>query len=384
MPDQTAGEHRRPHRKLVLALTILASILLTVTAANTWVKRQVLDTDAWVSTAEDLLVDDEVSAALSKYVVDQLYANVDVQAQLEERLPNDLDGLAGPIAAGLRSPAVEAVNRLIATGAAQEVWSRSNRRAHETLVNILRDETRPSIDTSGGTVTLDLRELVTRLADDIGLPGAVVDRIPEDVGTITVIESDQLETAQRAVAVIEWASVVLFVVIVALFAVAVYLAKGWRRVALRNVGIAVTIVALVILAGVRIGRAYVLDDLVEVPANRPVVARTFAIATELLRGIAWSGVALGVLIVLATVLVGPARASVWLRRRIGPALVANPGAVWGVTAAVVLLLVMLTPFDLFGTWLGVLGAAIVIIAGVEALRRTCGREARLAVDLTEA
>jgi hypothetical protein len=111
-PDERRDDTERSHRWLVHGLTALAAVLLLFTAANTWVKRQMLDTDRWVATSEELLADDEIRAALAQYVVDQLYASVDVQAQLEGRLPEDLDGLAGPIASGLRGPAVEAVDRL--------------------------------------------------------------------------------------------------------------------------------------------------------------------------------------------------------------------------------------------------------------------------------
>ena len=51
-----------------------------------WVKRQALDTDAWVDTSTNLLENDQVREALSVYIVDQLYANADPQAVLEERL----------------------------------------------------------------------------------------------------------------------------------------------------------------------------------------------------------------------------------------------------------------------------------------------------------
>lgn len=376
-PDEVAtpSPERPAHRLVVHGLIVLAAVVLLITSANTWVKRQMLDTDQWVDTAEELLADEDIRAALSQYVVDQLYTSVDVAAQLEERLPDDLDGLAAPIAAGLRDPATKAVDRILATQQAQDVWSRANRRAHETLMNILNDETRPGVSTTGGVVTIELRELVVRLADTLGLPDAVVDRIPEDVGTITVVDSDELESAQRAVDVVQWASIVLFVLILALFGAAIFLARGWRRVAVRNVGLAVLVVSLVLLLAQRLGRRYVLDNYVAVDDNRPVVSEAWFIATQLLRDLAWGGVALGIVIAVAAVLVGPARGAVALRRRATPLFATNPGMVWGVAAAVVLLGVVWTPFDLFATWLGVLMVALVLVAALAAFQRTCLREA---------
>lgn len=374
-PDATEpGEPRPPHRVAVRVLIVLAAIVLALTTADVWVKRQLLDTDRWVSTADELLAEDEIRAALSAYVVDQLYTSVDVAAQLEARLPDDLDGLAAPLAAGLRGPATEAVDRLLATAPAQELWSRVNRRAHETLVNILRDETRTGTSTAGGTVTIELRELVVRLADQLGLPESVVERIPEDVGSITVVDSDELESAQQAVEVVELASVLLFVLVVALYLGAIALAAGWRRVAVRDVGLSVLVVALVLLVVLRFARSYVLDNLVAVEENRPVVSEAWFIASQLLRDMAWSGVVLGAGIALGAMLVGPARPAVALRRRVAPAFASNRGATWAVVAVAVLVLVAWTPFDVFATGLGVLAMVLVVLGSIAALDATCRRE----------
>ena len=67
-------------------------------------------------------------------------------------------------------------------------------------------------------------------------PGALLDKIPADAGNIVIAKSDQLQAAQTAVKAIKWMGLLLFVVVVALYALAVFLAKGARRRTLRNVG----------------------------------------------------------------------------------------------------------------------------------------------------
>jgi hypothetical protein len=248
------------------------------------------------------------------------------------------------------------------------------------MMAILHDETRPGVSTAESTVTVDVSELVTGLAETLGLPDAAIDRIPEDAGTFTVLQSDELDTEQQAVTVIEWASILLFILIVVLFAIAVWLARGWRRVAVRYIGLAVLVVGLVLLVVQRLARSYLLDNLVATASNRPVGSQAWWIATELLRTLAWAGVALGLGLAVAAILVGPARITVSLRRRAAPALLGNPVAVWGTTAAVILILLAFTPFNLFTTWLGLLGAAAVIVGAIVALQRTCRREAGAAVS----
>lgn len=370
----TVDAGRRHRTVWVHVLIVIGAVVLLLTATNVWVKRQMLDTDKWVSTSEQLLADEDIRATLSSFLVDELYASVDVGAALEQRLPDDFAGLAAPVAAGLRGPAVEIVDRVLASEAAQEVWSRANRRAHETFLAVVRDETRLGTSTADGTVTLELREIVVTLAQRLGLSESTIERIPHDVGSVVLLESENLAEVQDAVALIEWASIVLLVVIVGLFAAAVILARGWRRIAIRHVGLAVLIDALVVLAVLRLVRSRLLENYVAVPANRAAVADAWWIATSLLRDIAISGILIGAFTIIATVLVGPARPAIAFRRLVGPKLLANPGVTWVSVVLVLLVLAVWTPFDFASTWFGIVTLATIAIATVVALRWSCQRE----------
>ena len=232
MSDETAGgdvreRSVRARRGLVYTLTVVAAVTMVFASVGAWAKRQALNTDNWVDATDELLDNDEVRGALSQYLVDQLYQNVDIAAVFQERLPNDFQRLAPTVAAALRQPSTSAVDRLLATDQVRAIWERASRRSHEALVAVLRDETRAeSVSTAGGTITLDLGELVRNIAAQLGVPDSVIARIPPDAGQIVIAESDELEAAQNAVTLIDWASVVLFVVVVALFAAAVIAGAG--------------------------------------------------------------------------------------------------------------------------------------------------------------
>jgi hypothetical protein len=96
-------------------------------------------------------------------------------------------------------------------------------------VAIVENKTRPGISTANGTVTLDLGTIVTNLAQQLGLPQAVISKIPEETGTITVLKSNQLSLAQTAVRSIRVLSVWLVVLTLFLWGLALYLARGARR-----------------------------------------------------------------------------------------------------------------------------------------------------------
>ena len=163
-PDNTADPTRRRGAApgwLVWVIIVLATVIAMGSALNSWLERELLDTDNWVEVTDELLQDDDIRLALSTYLVNELFGYVDVSARLEDRLPDSLAVLAGPITAALREPATEQLDRLLATPKVEALWREANLRAHGALIRVLKDETRPGVSTADGTVTLDLGTIVT-------------------------------------------------------------------------------------------------------------------------------------------------------------------------------------------------------------------------------
>ncbi len=77
------------HPKIVAGLLLLGTLLAFVAIFSIWANRQALNTDNWVDTSEKVLQNEEVQAQLSSYVAAQLFASVDVQAELAKTLPPD-------------------------------------------------------------------------------------------------------------------------------------------------------------------------------------------------------------------------------------------------------------------------------------------------------
>lgn len=356
---------------VVHALVVLGALVMLVASLTTWLERQALDTDNWVAAADELLENDQIRAAVAAFVVDELYESVDVEEQLAQRLPEDFEQLAGPVAAAVRQPAADALDRLLERPQVQAIWEGVNRRAHEALVRVLRDETVTGTSAAGGTVSLQLGQLVEYLAIEVGLPDRVVDAIPPGAGEIVVVQSDELDAAQAAVAAIDWGSALLFFAVVALFSGAVALATGWRRAALRNVGLAAAIVGLLLLVIQRLVGNYLVDHFVEVAANRGLANTIWLVGTSLLRGIAWNAVVVGAAILLAAVLGGPSQPARAIRGATGPHITSNPVLLWSSTALLYLVVVLVAPLPVLGTWYGALVAALVLAAAAEALRRRC-------------
>ena len=353
---------------LAWSLLVLGALILLVGSLTIWVKRQALDTDAWVATSTEFLEDDEIRAALSVYIVDQLYENGDVQGRLEQRLPPELDGIAAPLAGALRAPAERAADELLQRPRVQELWENVNREAHEALLRILEDETREGVSTAEGTVTLDLRVFIVNVGEELGLGEQLDARLPEDAGQLTVLESDELSVAQDTVKVIKALTWIIIFAALAAFAGAIWLARK-RREMLRAVGVVFVLVGIILLIIRNAAGSYLVDALTQGESAREAAGSAWIIGTSLLAAVGWALIVYGAVILLGAVLAGPSGVARRVRSAIAPTLRDRPGICWATLAGVYLLLVLWGPVPALRTWLGVLLLGGLVALGFASFRR---------------
>ncbi|MFN8160452.1 MAG: SHOCT domain-containing protein [Solirubrobacterales bacterium] len=368
---ESAGQPARsapaPRRGVVTALLVVATLLAFVSAFSIWVNRQALNTDNWVDTSSKLLDNQEIQDQLSIFLVNELYANVDVQAELAKSLPPQLKPLAGPAAGGLRQLGTQVAQKALATPQVQQLWADANRAASETLLKILNGGG-PAVSTGGGEVVLNLNGLVTQLSTQLGVGGNLASKIPADAGSITILKSDQLSTAQDVAHLIKGLAVVLTILVFGLYALALFLARGRRRETLRSVGFGFLIAGILTL----VVRHFVGDQIVNALASssvKPAAQSAWDIGTSLLRTIAISMCTFGILVVIGAWLAGPTRAASALRREAAPYLRERRGASYAVVALVFLALVLWAPVTAFQKPIGFLLLAVLMVLGTEALRR---------------
>jgi hypothetical protein len=357
----------------IWVLVVLASVIGLVSILTTWVNRQMLDNTSWKHASTRVIQDKKVQSALSVYLVNQVYDNVDVAGSIKQELPPNLEGLAGPIAGALQEPAAQAVTFMLGRPRIQQLFINASVVAHEKLVNVLENKTGHGISTGNGVVTLDLSQLVTELGQQLGLPESALARIPPDAGMITVMKSDQLSTAQTSVQALKALSAWLLVLVLFLFGLALYLARGIRRQTLRNIGWAFIIVGLIVVVIRRVAGNYAIDALTHDPYKAPA-HNVFLIASSILGEIGWSIFAYGVVIVIGAALAGPTRYAIEARHFIAPTLIARQGIVWLGAGIVFLLLVLWGPTHALRTLWGVVLLGALIALGLWAFRRETVRE----------
>ncbi|HSI79471.1 MAG TPA: SHOCT domain-containing protein [Solirubrobacterales bacterium] len=364
---------RPAHRIATRVLIALGAVLTVLAILAVWVERQGLQTDEWVETSSELLADDQIQLALQEYLVDQLFASVDVQAELEERLPPEAQALSGPAAGALRQVAGEVAGRAFDSPRVQGAWAQANRAAHELLIALVEGEAE-LVEAEGGTVTLDLHELVGDLALRLGISPEVADRLPPDVASLEIVEADNLELAQDVAAAVRGLAIAFSLLAFGSFALAIYLGRDRRQLMVLWSGLALIAAGIGAYAVRGIAGDAIVDALIVTEGARPAAESAWSISTSLLTSVANTVIVFGILFVLGSWLASPTQSAIAVRRALAPTLRARPGWVYGFVVAVALVYFAFAPTHGLRALLTVVILALFAVAGVAALRRQVAAE----------
>jgi hypothetical protein len=348
------------------ALLVLAGLLLLISSFAVWVNRVALNTQAFTGTTSDLLADDAIRSAVATRAVDELYSSVDVQKEIKDQLPENLQSVSGLVSAGVRQASYEVLDRALQQPALQKSFAVAVEQSHETLVQVLEGGgTRAS--TEGGVVTLNLRDIVLEAADRIGIGSQVADKLPADAGQIVILRSDQLHTAQSTFRILKTLAWILPLLTIIVFGVAVWIARDRRR-AIRGFGITAIVVGVLGLVAARVGGGYIVGSLVKDRDTRVAAQNAWVIVTELMRTSYHWMIILGVLVVVGAFFAGPGRRALEMRGWLAPVLRERVWA-YGALAVIALLLVTLSPTLDFVRFLWILMVLVLCAFWIETMRR---------------
>jgi hypothetical protein len=352
--------------RIILArvLVVIGVILLVVSLLSNWVKREALDRETFRTTSQELIAHPAIQDQLAQTMVEQLYANVDVSAQLEDKLPPNLQALAGPIAGLSRELIDRAATELLQRPRVQSLFVDAASLAQSQTVRVLEGDT-SRLQTTNGNVVLDLHPLVVRLGDRFGVLGTASQQLPPDAGRIVLLESDQLDTAQSLTQLLKNVADWIWIPALLAWAVALWLVAGRRRKELRAIAIGWIVAGVALLVIRRLAGSYLVDNLTDSDSVRPALSAFWGILSDGLRDAAWVVVIVGILGTLGAWITGEGSRAVGARRWLGPWL-ARPGLAWAVFAAVLVLVIWALPLQSF------LSTAILVVLaciGFELARR---------------
>lgn len=364
-----ASSPTRGRRIAARTLTVVGCLVAVLAIVAAFLAREALNEDRFRGTASELIANDEIRAQVAATMVDRLYANVDVAGELSAKLPENLQGLAGPIAGLSREAADRAAVELLDRPRVQSLFVTAAEVAHEQAIAVLEDDAEV-VSTTDGRVVLDLRPLVLSLGDRFAIVPDLADRIPAGAAQVTILESDQLETAQNVTQLLKSVALWLPLLALAAWAGALWLAGGARRRELRAIGFGLIGVGAVVILVRSLAGDYLVDEVVVAESVRPAASEMYRIATDGLAASGWVALTFGVLATAFAWLLGEGGGAASARAWLAPFL-RRPAVAYAGWALLVLLVLWILPFQQL--W----GRAILVVSslvGIEALRRATARE----------
>jgi hypothetical protein len=241
----------------------------------------------------------------------------------------------------------------------------------QQVVKVLDDRTK-YVQTQGENVTVELRPLLVALSQQLPLVPDLSSKLPSDAGTIVLFKATQLKTAQTLTHGLRLVAAWIWVVALAFWIAAVYLARD-RRKEIRAIAVGFVVIGLVVLLVRRLAGDYVINKLSATPSQDQAIRSIWDILTRLLIDAAWAAIAVGIVALIGVWLIGPSRRGTQARHWLAPYL-ERPGLTYGVGAGIFLLLVLWGPISYVHRPLTLLVFAILAALGIEALRRQAARE----------
>ncbi|CAM5257176.1 hypothetical protein SALBM135S_01609 [Streptomyces alboniger] len=342
--DREGTERRRRARtsvvrRAVAAVLIALVAVLTVTSVvGVWGSRTTLNTDRWIAAVGPLPEDPEVNAAVSTYLTNEIFDQVDVEQRLSDALPPRASFLAAPVTGAVHDYMRDSISKLIATDQFQDLWRATNRFAHARIVAVL-EKSNDNVRVQGDTVTLNLLPMVNNLLRSLeeqlptlfgkeldlpalssgAIPPGLHDRVetalgvdlPEDFAQVRLYDRHELGHLQEAVLVFKRAMVGLLIAVPVLLGIALWISPHRRRTLLQlGLWLVVSVTALsTVLRAVREQLLGQVTPGVYREGVRSVLWTVFTTLRERGDQLLWLGVAIAVIAYLA----GPGRLPVLLR-----------------------------------------------------------------------
>jgi hypothetical protein len=369
---ESAGARAHAHRGrmiLVNSMIGVTTLLLVVGVFAVWANRLLFSPDNWSATSTQLLQNPTIRATTANYIVDQLYANVNVTGLIRSALPTQFQGLAAPAAGAVRNAAVQGVDAALQRPRVQNLWAQANRAADKTFIAVVNGG-KGAVKVNNGEVTLNLGLIVDNVASRLGLPANLSAKLPANIANLTVFRSDQLKFVQNVGNAVRNLALWLTIFVPLLYAAALALTPaGRRRRTLMTIGWAGIVGGLLVILGRNVLQSQVANSLTDDASLRPTITATIGIATEILGSVAGAIVLVSALLVASGWFAGPARAPRAARQAMAPFLRDHPGETYAITLAIMAIIFIWQPIHATGTPAGIIVFTLLALFGAYLLRR---------------
>jgi len=197
-PDEADERLGRGRTVAVVLLGLVSVVLLYGSLLGFWTVRTATDSERFEERVEEILQSEEVSAALSRLVLEEVGESLDLRSEVEAITPESIDPVVELLFAGLESRLEDRLAELIRQPAVSSNVAAVAGAAHELAIKVLEGESLVDIAAvEDGQVRINFVPLAARALDLLPDFGILADTdIPEfERGGDPAAQVSELESA---------------------------------------------------------------------------------------------------------------------------------------------------------------------------------------------
>jgi hypothetical protein len=310
----------RTRRITAWVLVVLVSLLIPVAVISVWAIRTVTDTNQYVATMAPLARNEIIVTNLASKATDELMSSHVVQDKVTAALPKSAKPLVTPIVNQVHVFVYDLSLKVLDSANFARLWDGLNRRSQEAVVDVLTGkQTRLTKKIEkGGAIVIDVTPTMTQIINQADAHGVTLfDSLKPkldkaDSLSVTILSKQQVSEFSGAFNLIVKLRWIIPVVALVLAALGIGLAVDRRKTLLR-MAIGVTLVTVVLLAGLSLGRITFLNGAAKHKANREVAGAFWDTLLRFLEtDLRWT-LLVSVLVAFGAWVAGPARYAVSIR-----------------------------------------------------------------------
>lgn len=235
-------------------LAVVAVVTFGLFNISYWVKDTVVNTNQFVATMQPLIKDPEIQKTLQTEITNQVFAQINLEQELKNVLPENLGFIAGPFAAQVKSFTYGKIGDVLNSEQAYNVWTQTLTVSHAQILAYIEDPN------NSGVITVNsIYELAGEKLKDGDVGFLFGKTLPSKVGDIKLAELKGVPKARQALDVLKQMTFALGAIALVSAALAIAISAKRRNMI---IGLAVftllfmisTLAALAI-AGTQIGAA---------------------------------------------------------------------------------------------------------------------------------
>jgi hypothetical protein len=326
--DTKSATHRAPRTRRISAwvLVVLASLLIPLSMISLWAIRTVTNTDQYVATMAPLARNQVIVDRLAQKSTDELFSSHVVRDQVTKSLPPKAKPLVQPLVNQLHVYVYQLALKVFGSPKFGTLWDTLNRRSHQAAIDVLTGKQTPLTEKleKAGTITLNVTPALNNViaqANAHGIP--YFNPLKSILGngkslTVTILSKNQVSEFSglfNVVVVLRWA-IPVFALVLGILAVVIALE---RRRTLIRLAIGVSLVTLLLLAALALGRNVFLTRAAAHDLDQQVAAAVWDIVLRYLKTYLRWTLLIAVVVALASWVAGPGRYAVVVRTSVARA-----------------------------------------------------------------